>query len=464
MRFSPDPRAASWARRARRGAPASSRSSPSTWAALPPTSATIAGEFERALDVEVGGVRLRTPILRIHTVAAGGGSIVHFDGVRLRVGPESAGANPGPGLLPARRTAHGHGLQCLVRAHPAGFLSRGVRRQRRSAAGRRAWCSAKFAALAAATMRRGRTRSPAALAAGCIRIAVENMANAIKKISVQRGHDVTGYTLTCFGGAAGQHACLVADALGMRRVFIHPHGGRACRPTASASPMPWPCASRTIEEALDDAALARLARAVRAARARGPRRARRPGLRRAIACDRARAAAQVRRHGFHADAAADAAIHDGLARAPTFSRNTACAMAFTCPGAPSSSTRFRWRRAAARRIPHRRRPRYAPRAGALRAARHAPRVLRRRNGSTRLSTRATRCGRAMSIDGPAVDLRAPQHHRHRTGLARDADAGRSPGAREDSARRSAKPPRRAPTRCCSRSSTICSWPSPSRWA
>jgi 5-oxoprolinase (ATP-hydrolysing) len=178
-----------------------------------------AGEHERALDVEVAGVRLRTPILRIHTVAAGGGSICRFDGVRLRVGPESAGANPGPAAY--RRGGPLTVTDCNVllgRLRPEFFPSlfgpggdepldaEIVRRQ--------------FAGLAAAI-----SATAEATAAGCIRIAVENMANAIKKISVQRGHDVTGYTLTCFGGAAGQHACLVADALGMRRVFLHPLAG-----------------------------------------------------------------------------------------------------------------------------------------------------------------------------------------------------------------------------------------------
>src|SRR4051812_38425343 len=182
-----------------------------------------AGEFERALDVEVGGVRLRTPILRIHTVAAGGGSILHYDGVRLRVGPASAGANPGPASY--RRGGPLTITDCNVllgRIQPdffprvfgaSGDLPLDAEAVR-----------AEFDALAA-SMSPGAPGDSAALAAGCIRIAVENMANAIKKISVQRGHDVTGYTLTCFGGAAGQHACLVADALGMRRVFIHPMAG-----------------------------------------------------------------------------------------------------------------------------------------------------------------------------------------------------------------------------------------------
>ena len=182
----------------------------------------FAGEYERALDVEVGGVRLRTPILRIHTVAAGGGSICSFDGVRLRVGPESAGANPGPASY--RRGGPLTVTDCNVLlgriqpdffpvvVWPAAAISRSTPTScADSSSSSRRRCPADDDA--------------AALAAGCIRIAVENMANAIKKISVQRGHDVTDYTLTCFGGAAGQHACLVADALGMRRVFIHPLAG-----------------------------------------------------------------------------------------------------------------------------------------------------------------------------------------------------------------------------------------------
>ena len=220
----------------------------------------FAGEFERALDVEVGGVRLRTPILRIHTVAAGGGSIVHFDGVRLRVGPESAGANPGPASY--RRGGPLTVTDCNVllgRIQPDFFpalfgangdlpLDAGVVIEK---------FRALAAALVATTGRQDGSADAATLAAGCIRIAVENMANAIKKISVQRGHDVTGYTLTCFGGAAGQHACLVADALGMRRVFIHPLAGVLAAygiGVADAIAM----RQQTIEEALDDASLERL--------------------------------------------------------------------------------------------------------------------------------------------------------------------------------------------------------------
>jgi 5-oxoprolinase (ATP-hydrolysing) len=184
-----------------------------------------ADEYERALDVEVAGVRLRTPILRIHTVAAGGGSICRFDGVRLRVGPESAGANPGPASY--RRGGPLTVTDCNVlsgRIQPEFFpsLFGPGGDEPLDAELVRASFGEFAASLPGAS---GSADASATLAAGCIRIAVENMANAIKKISVQRGHDVTEYTLTCFGGAAGQHACLVADALGMRRVFIHPLAG-----------------------------------------------------------------------------------------------------------------------------------------------------------------------------------------------------------------------------------------------
>jgi 5-oxoprolinase (ATP-hydrolysing) len=184
-----------------------------------------AGEFERAFETQVAGVRMRAPMMSIHTVAAGGGSILHFDGARYRVGPESAAANPGPACYrrggPLAVTDANVMLGKIQPAFfPAVFGARGdlpldadvVRR--------------KFAALAgeirAAT---GNARSPEEVAEGFLAIAVGNMANAIKRISVQRGYDVTGYTLCTFGGAGGQHACAVADALGMRRVFIHPLAG-----------------------------------------------------------------------------------------------------------------------------------------------------------------------------------------------------------------------------------------------
>ncbi len=189
----------------------------------------FAGDYERALDVEISGVRLRTPILRIHTVAAGGGSICRFDGVRLRVGPESAGANPGPAAY--RRGGPLTVTDCNValgRIQPDFFpsLFGADGRQPLDAQTVARQFGELAASLAGPSSIGDRSANDAAaVAAGCIRIAVENMANAIKKISVQRGHDVTEYTLVCFGGAAGQHACQVADALGMRQVLVHPLAG-----------------------------------------------------------------------------------------------------------------------------------------------------------------------------------------------------------------------------------------------
>jgi len=185
----------------------------------------FAGELERAFETQVAGVRMRAPMMAIHTVAAGGGSILHFDGARYRVGPDSAAANPGPACYrrggPLAVTDANVMLgKIQPKFFPAVFGPGGdlpldadiVRR--------------RFGALAEEIRRAtGDTRTPEQVAEGFVAIAVGNMANAIKRISVQRGYDVTEYTLATFGGAGGQHACLVADALGMRRVFIHPLAG-----------------------------------------------------------------------------------------------------------------------------------------------------------------------------------------------------------------------------------------------
>ncbi|PBB78826.1 5-oxoprolinase [Mesorhizobium sp. WSM3879] len=179
------------------------------------------GEYERAFDTEVAGVRIRAPMMRIHTVAAGGGSILHYEAGRFRVGPDSAGANPGPAAY--RRggpLAVTDANVMLGKLQPDVFpaiFGPGQDQPLDVAAVRE-----KFAALAAEI---GDGRSPEAVAEGFVTIAVENMANAIKKISVQRGYDVTEYLLNCFGGAGGQHACLVADALGMEAVLIHHFSG-----------------------------------------------------------------------------------------------------------------------------------------------------------------------------------------------------------------------------------------------
>ncbi|MGW3800860.1 hydantoinase B/oxoprolinase family protein [Streptomyces clavifer] len=184
-----------------------------------------AGEFERELGTQVAGVRMRAPMMSIHTVAAGGGSVLHFDGRRYRVGPDSAGADPGPACYrrggPLTVTDANVMLGRIRPAHfPAVFgpdgdqpLDEDVVRERFEELAHE---------VAAVT---GRPRTAAETAAGFLDIAVLNMANAVKKISVQRGHDITRYALTSFGGAGGQHACAVADALGIDTVLVPPLAG-----------------------------------------------------------------------------------------------------------------------------------------------------------------------------------------------------------------------------------------------
>jgi 5-oxoprolinase (ATP-hydrolysing) len=184
-----------------------------------------AGEFEREYETQVAGVRMRAPMLSIHTVAAGGGSILHFDGSRYRVGPDSAGADPGPACYRrGGKLAVTDANVLLGRIQPAYFPRVFGDRsdQPLDEAATRAGFTELSEQIAAAT---GDRRGPEQVAAGFIEIAVANMANAIKKISVQRGYDVTEYVLNVFGGAGGQHACAVADALGMSRVLIHPLAG-----------------------------------------------------------------------------------------------------------------------------------------------------------------------------------------------------------------------------------------------
>jgi 5-oxoprolinase (ATP-hydrolysing) len=184
-----------------------------------------AGTFERAFETIVAGVRVRAPIMNIHTVAAGGGSILAFDGARLRVGPASAGAVPGP------RSYRRGGPLCITDANVLlGRIQPDYFPHVFGADGNQALDSAavaaSFAQLAHEVRRAGfHDTTPETLAAGFLRIAVQSMANAIKRVSVERGYDVTRYTLQCFGGAGGQHACAVADALGIERVYVHPLAG-----------------------------------------------------------------------------------------------------------------------------------------------------------------------------------------------------------------------------------------------
>ncbi|MFY0613229.1 MAG: hydantoinase B/oxoprolinase family protein [Hyphomicrobiaceae bacterium] len=180
-----------------------------------------AGEYERAFETQVAGVRMRVPMMRIHTVAAGGGSILFFDGSRFRVGPESAGANPGPKCYrndgPLTVTDANLMVGKLQPSFFPAIFGPGHDQPLDADAVR-----AAFTELAEEI---GDGRGPEEVADGFLRIAVENMANAIKKISVQRGYDVTEYALNCFGSAGGQHACLIADTLGMETVLIHPLSG-----------------------------------------------------------------------------------------------------------------------------------------------------------------------------------------------------------------------------------------------
>ena len=184
-----------------------------------------AGEFERAYETEVAGIRVRSPMMDINTVAAGGGSILHFDGSRLRVGPDSAGADPGP-------TCYGNNgplaiTDCNVvlgklrpEFFPAVFGADGNQALDIAAT------TKAFSVLAEQiTEATGIQQTETSIAQGYLDIAADNMANAIKKISIERGHDVTDYALVCFGGAGGQHACMVADRLGIENIYVHPHAG-----------------------------------------------------------------------------------------------------------------------------------------------------------------------------------------------------------------------------------------------
>jgi 5-oxoprolinase (ATP-hydrolysing) len=181
-------------------------------------------DMERAFETQVAGVRMRAPMLAIHTVAAGGGSLLKLEQGRLKVGPESAGANPGPACYrrggPLAVTDANVMLGKLQPDWfpkvfgPEGNESLDVTAVRE-----------RFNAIATQVRAEGQGRTAEQLAEGFIAIAVQNMANAIKKISVARGYDVTQYTLMVFGGAGGQHACLVAEALGMKRIYAHPLAG-----------------------------------------------------------------------------------------------------------------------------------------------------------------------------------------------------------------------------------------------
>jgi len=212
------------------------------------------GSYERTFETEVAGVRMRAPMMKIHTVAAGGGSVLHFDGARFRVGPDSAGADPGPRCYRRGGPLAVTDANLMVGKLRPDFFPRIFGPTQDQPLDAEA-VSAAFAALAAEI---GDGRSAEDIADGYIAIAVAKMAEAIKKISVARGYDVTRYALNCFGGAGGQHACDVADALAIETVLIHPLSSLL---SAYGMGLADISAHRSqgVEEPLSDDALARLA-------------------------------------------------------------------------------------------------------------------------------------------------------------------------------------------------------------
>ncbi|MBT7357223.1 MAG: 5-oxoprolinase [Rhodospirillaceae bacterium] len=217
----------------------------------------FAGEFERSFETEVAGVRMRVPMMNIHTVAAGGGSILTFAHGRFQVGPQSAGANPGPAAY--RRGGPLTVTDCNIQLgklqpelFPKVFGPGGDQGLDADIV------NTKFQALAAKVRDQlGWAMTPMEVAQGFLKVAIENMASACKRISVQRGYDVTSYALNCFGGAGGQHACLVADALGMSRVLVHPYAGVLSAYGMGLADVTT-LKDRSFEEALNDAAVARI--------------------------------------------------------------------------------------------------------------------------------------------------------------------------------------------------------------
>ena len=463
-------------RRGRHGArpgarPASRSSSASTWAAPRPTSSHFDGEYERAFETEVAGVRMRAPMMLIHTVAAGGGSILHFDGARFRVGPDSRRRQSRPEMLSPRRAARRHRRQRDGRqAHP-GFLPEDLRpaagpaARRRRRARRRSQRSRDEI---------GDGRSPEEIADGFIKIAVENMANAIKKISVQRGYDVTRYALNCFGGAGGQHACLVADALGMTTVLIHPFSS-----LLSAYGMGLADIRATRQQAIEEPFGAKSLAAHRARSAArlgedAERRGRRPGRR-----PRRRSRCIVRAHIRYAGT--DTALRGADVSTPA-----------SCAARSAQSLRMKSAFKAAQGALRLHRPRArrlvveavsveavggGAQVHASRSHADAPASRRRRPRDARASTPAAHGTTPRSItreqlapghkvDGPAIIIEP-----HQTIVRRGRLAGRDHRQEPSRARRAscalhARAARSAPTpiRSCSKCSTTCSCRSPSRWA
>jgi len=184
------------------------------------------GEYERSFETEVAGVRIRAPMMQINTVAAGGGSILSFKDGRFQVGPESAGAIPGPASYGRDGPLTVTDCNVLLGKLNPDYFPKVFGKNSNESLNVKI-VKSKFLALSESISKQtGKPKMDiVSMAEGFLRIAIENMANAIKKISIQRGYDITGYTLNCFGGAGGQHACQVADSLGMTSVLLHPYAG-----------------------------------------------------------------------------------------------------------------------------------------------------------------------------------------------------------------------------------------------
>lgn len=184
-----------------------------------------AGRFEREYESEIAGAPMRVPTLAIHTVAAGGGSVLHFDGARLRVGPDSAGAQPGPAAYrnggPLTVT-DANVMLGKIQPHWFPYIFGPDADQPLDAEAVRAGFERLAQEIATAS---GQPWDARRVAEGFVQVAVENMAQAIKRITLEKGHDARDFALQCFGGAGGQHACLIADALGMQRILVHPLAG-----------------------------------------------------------------------------------------------------------------------------------------------------------------------------------------------------------------------------------------------
>ena len=413
------------------------------------------GSYERAFETEVAGVRMRAPMMKIHTVAAGGGSILHFDGARFRVGPDSAGADPGPKCYRRGGPLAVTDANLMVGKLAPDFFPKIFGPSQDQPLDAEA-VSAAFAALAAEI---GDGRGAEDVADGFIAVAVAKMAEAIKKISVARGYDVTRYALNCFGGAGGQHACDVADALAIETVLIHPLSSLL---SAYGMGLADISAHRSqgVEEPLSDDALARLAPLVARLGDEAAREVESQGVE--AAAIKRRAAAHVRYAGsdtsleidFAGAAAMRRALREGAQGALRLRRPRQAA------GDRGGRGRGDRRRGALRRA--RRRDRPARAAAGPRGADAlllAWRVARRR----RLPARNARARRARRR--PGADHRAAPDDRRRGRLGRRDHRQEPCRAAAHEAGGAARGDRRqGRSRSCWRSSTTSSCRSPSRWA